>query len=147
MINGVMGYRDAQVRYFLFARIIILISLVGLAILIFSNIGEDPSHLTFSMIAFGISVAALLVTILQSITITRQMQLTQRAVHEVRETGEQLKNLVSNDHKLAKEVHEDIELDRELISALEEHGLGADDKERRKLAKKIVRKIQKHSKN
>lgn len=139
-----MGYKDAQVRYFLLARIIILISLIGLAVLVFSNIGEDPSHLTFSLIAFGISVAALLVTILQSITIVRQMQLTQRAVHEVRETGEQLKNLVNNDHRLTREVHEDIELDREVIAALEEHGFGADDEERRKVAKRIARKLRKH---
>lgn len=135
-----------QVRYFLLARIIILISLVGLGILVFTNLGEDPSHLTFSLIAFGISVAALLVTILQSITIARQMQLTQRAVHEVRETGEQLKNLVSNDHRLVKEVREDIELDHEVIAALEEHGLGANDEERRSVAKKIARKVRKHSK-
>ncbi|USN96362.1 MAG: hypothetical protein H6797_04785 [Candidatus Nomurabacteria bacterium] len=142
-----MGYRDMQVRYFLLARIIILISLIGLGVLVFANLGEDPSHLTFSLIAFGISVAALLVTILQSITISRQMQLTQRAVREVREISEQLKDLVSSDHRLVREVHEDIELDHEVIAALEEHDTAADDKKRRKVAKKITRKAQKKSKN
>ena len=143
MMKVVMGYKDTQVRYFLLARIIILVSLIGLGILVFANIGEDPSHLTFSLIAFGISVAALLVTVLQSITIARQMQLTQKAVREVRETGEQLKSLVTNDHRLVQEVHKDIKLDREVIAALEEHGLGANDSERRKVAKIIARKLKK----
>ncbi|MCA9334963.1 hypothetical protein KC953_02355 [Candidatus Saccharibacteria bacterium] len=140
-----MRYKDAQNRYLLFVRIIILVSLIGLGMLIFANIGEDPSHLTFSLIAFGISVAALLVTILQSITITRQMQLTRRAVHEVHETSESLKDLINSDHRLANEVHKDIALDHEVIAALEEFGLGADEAERTRVAKNITRKLKDRS--
>lgn len=138
-----MGYRDIKGRYFLLARVIVLIALIGLGLLIFTNIGEDPSHVTFSLIAFAISVSALLVTILQSITIARQMQITERAAHDVRETGEQLKALISNDNRLVKEVHEDIELDHDIIDILEEHGVGENEEVRHHVAKRIAQKVHK----
>lgn len=142
-----MGYRDDRSRYYLFAKIIILVALVGLAILVFANIGEDPSQLTFSMIAFGIGVAALLVTILQSVTISKQMQMTERAAREVRETGEQLKNLVQNNLKLEREVEEDIQLDHKIIAVLEEYGLGENDEARHKVARHIAQKLGKKTHN
>ncbi len=138
-----MKYKDIRSRYYLSVRIIILVALIGLAVLVFANIGEDPSHLTFSLIAFGIGVAALLVTILQSITISRQMQITEKAAREVRETGEQLKDLVRNNMRLEREVEEDIQLDHKIISVLEEHGVGDSAEVRGKVARHIAQKIKK----
>lgn len=142
-----MGYRDIRSRYYLFAKIIILVALVGLAILVFANIDEDPSQLTFSMIAFCIGVAALLVAILQGVAISKQMQMTERAAREVRETGEQLKNLVRNNMKLEREIEEDIQLDHKIISVLKEYGLGEDDQVRHKVARHIALKLGKTSRN
>jgi len=133
-----MSYKDIRTRYALLAKIVILLAVLGLSMFIFANIGEDPSHVTFSLIAFVISVAALLLTTLQSTTIARQMQMTERAAREVRETGEQIKDLIGRDKRLASEIHQDIELDREIIAALEAHGVGENERERRDVAKRIA---------
>ena len=136
-----MSYKDIRSRYILLARIFIVLAVFGLAALILTNTGEDPSHVTFSMIAFVISVAALLLTTIQSTTIVKQMQLTERAVREVRETGERLQSLITKDQRLASEIRHDIALDQEIIAALEEYGLGATDKERHAVAKHIQAKL------
>lgn len=136
-----MSYKSTQSRYLLLTRIFIVLAVLGLAALVITNIGEDPSHLTFSLIAFVISVAALLLTTFQSTTIIKQMQMTERAAREVRETGEQLQSLISKDQRLATEIREDIELDREIIAALEEHGIGSTDGERHAVAKRISSKL------
>lgn len=138
-----MGYKDVRSRYLLMIRVVILIALVGLGVLVFANLGEDPSHVTFSLIAFGVGVAALLITMLQSVTIYKQMQMTERAVREVRETGDKLEKLVRENMQLEKEVEEDIELDHKIIAVLEEHAVGDDDDARRTVAKKIAQKIKK----
>jgi len=118
--------------------------MLGLGALILTNIGKDPTHLTFSLIAFTISVAALLLTTLQSVSIARQMLITERAAKDVRETGEQLKELISKDQRLAKYVQQDIALDRQIIAALEEHGVGRDEQHRREVAKRIAAKLSRH---
>jgi ABC-type multidrug transport system fused ATPase/permease subunit len=138
-----MGYKDVRSRYLLMVRVVILIALIGLGVLVFANIGEDPSHVTFSLIAFGIGVAALLITMLQSVTIYKQMQMTEKAVREVRETGDQLEKLVRENMQLEKEVEEDIELDHKIIAVLEEHAVGDDDAARRVMAKKIAQNVKK----
>lgn len=142
-----MGYRDVRTRYFLFARIIVLVALVGIGLMIFTNIGQDPTDLTFSLLAFSIGVAALLVTILQSITVAKQLEITRKAAHDVRETGEQLKSLVTKDSRLVREIHEDIELDRDIISILEEHGVGDSAEARHNVAKHIAKRVGKSRKN
>lgn len=142
-----MGYRDLRTRYFLFARIIVLVALLGVGIMIFTNIGQDPTHLTFSILAFAIGVAALLVTILQSISIAKQLEITRKAAHDVRETGEKLKSLVTSDSRLVREIHEDIELDKDIISILEEHGVGDSEEVRHRVAKHIAQRVGKHSHN
>ncbi len=129
------------------ARVFVVLAVLGFGVLLVANLGEDPSHVTFSMIAFLISVAALLMTTLQSISIIRQEQLTERAVREVRETGEQMKTLINSDHRLAHDVREDIELDHKIISILEEHGVGDSDEARHKVAKCISQQLRKHTKS
>lgn len=136
-----MSYKNTQSRYIFLTRIFIVLAVLGLAALVVTSIGEDPSDLTFSLIAFTISVAALLLTTFQSTTILRQMQITERAARDVRETGEQLQSLIKKDQRLANEIREDIELDREIIAALEEHGIGGTESERHAVAKKIRTKL------
>lgn len=136
-----MSYKDTRSKYLLFAKIIVVVAAFGLGILIYANIGDDPKHLAYSMIAFIISVAALLLTVLQSTSIARQVQLTERAAHDIRATEERLASLIKDDHKLAREIHEDIELDHEIISILEEHGVGSNAEERHHVARKITQHL------
>ena len=136
-----MKYKDVQSRYILLARIFILLAVIGLGILIVTSIGDDPSNLAFSLIAFVISVAALLMTVLQSASIARQVYLTEKAARELKDTGEQLHALIDRDTRLAREIHQDIELDHEIIGVLEEHGIGANDTERHHVAKRIAQRL------
>ena len=139
-----MSYKDIRIRYLLLARIFVLLTVLGIGILIFTSIGDDPSHLAFSLIAFVISCAALVMTTLQSMSIARQVQITERAARLVHETGEQLKSLVLEDRKLEREIRQDIQLDHAIIGILEEHGIGDDEEERHRVAKQIAHKVAKH---
>lgn len=136
-----MSYKNDQSHYIILARVFVLLSVIGLGVLIVANLGDDPSHLAFSLIAFVISVAALLMTILQSSSIAHQVHVTERAAREIRVTGEQLKELASSDHLLATEIRQDIKLDHEIIAILEEHGVGDDDEQRHTVAKRIAQKL------
>lgn len=136
-----MSYKDTRLKYVLLARVFVLLAVLGMGALILTNIGEDPSHLTFSLIAFVISVAALLLTTIQSTSIARQIQMTERAAREIRETGEQLQDLINSDRRLAHDIRADIELDHEIIAALEEHGVGESDEERHRVARHIAAKL------
>ena len=141
-----MSYKDLQSRYALLARVFVILAVLGVGMLIFTYSGDNPSELTFSLIAFVISVAALLLTTIQSTTIVRQMQMTEHAAREVRETGEQLKSLIGKDQRLAQEVRQDIQLDHEILAALQEHGIGESDDQRHDVARHIAKKLrQKHS--
>lgn len=82
-------------------------------------------------------------TTLQSLSISRQVRMTERAARLVHETAEQLERLVKEDHKLEREIREDIRLDREIIAVLEDHGVGENDEERRAVATNISSKIKK----
>lgn len=140
-----MSYRSDRSRYLLLAKIFVILSVIGIGVLIYTSLGDDPTHLAFSLIAFVISVAALIMTTLQSLSISRQVRMTERAARLVHETAEQLEQLVKEDHKLEREIREDIRLDREIISVLEDHGVGESDEERQTVAQRIASKIKKNS--
>lgn len=136
-----MSYRSDRSRYLLLAKIFVIVSVIGAGILIYASLGDDPSHLAFSLIAFVISVAALIMTTLQSMSIARQVRITERAARLVHETAQQLEALVKEDHKLEREIREDIKLDREIISVLEDHGVGDTEAQRHEVAQRIASKI------
>lgn len=136
-----MSYRNDRTKYILLARVFVLLAFVGIGVLIFTNLGHDPSQVAFSLIAYVISVAALIMTTLQSLSISRQVQTTERAARLVHETAEQLKALVAEDHRLEREIRQDIRLDHEIIAILEEHGVGESDDERHQVASRIAQKL------
>lgn len=140
IIRG-MSYRNDRTKYLLLARVFILLAFIGIGILIFTNLGHDPSQIAFSLIAYVISVAALIMTTLQSLSISRQVQTTERAARLVHETAQQLKALVAEDHRLEREIRQDIRLDHEIIAILEEHGVGNSDAERHQVATRIAQKL------
>ena len=142
-----MSYRKDRTKYILLARVFVLLAFVGIGVLIFTNLGHDPSQVAFSLIAYVISVAALIMTTLQSLSISRQVQTTERAARLVHETAEQLKALVAEDHRLEREIRQDIRLDHEIIAILEEHGVGESDDERHQVASRIAQKLSTSSSN
>lgn len=138
-----MSDKGLQTFYTNLVRVFVLVSVIGAAILIYNSLQDDPSHLAFTLIAFVISVAALVMTTLQSLSIARQVRVTQKAARLVQETGERLEVLVAEDRKLERDIRQDIELDREIISVLEEFGVGENEEERKKVATRIAHRVAK----
>lgn len=136
-----MSIKSTQSFYLNLVRVFVVVAVIGAAILIYTSLQDDPSNLAFSLIAFVISVAALVMTTLQSLSIARQVRITEKAARLVHETGEKLQYLVKEDRKLEKEIRQDIQLDHEIIAVLEEFGIGEDENERRKVAERIAKKL------
>lgn len=122
-------------------RIFTLIAAFGLIILIVTNYGKNPSDVAFSLIAFIISVAALLMTTLQSASIAHQVRITTRATRIVKESADQLATLIKEERLLEKEIRRDIAMDQEIVGVLEEYGVGDNKDERQKVAVAVAKKV------
>lgn len=131
--------------WFILLQIFIGISVLGLIILIATNY-QNPSQIAFSLIAFIISVAALVMTTLQSVSIAKQVRTTNRAAHLVRESMDQLHELIKEERLIEKEIRRDMKIDEEVIGILEEYGIGATQDERSRVASKIASKVHELSK-
>lgn len=135
-----MNEKNEQIFYVLL-RIFVGISIVGLFILIVTNLNRSPSDIAFSLIAFVISVAALVMTTLQSVSISRQVRVTKHAAKLVQETSEVLQLLIKENKTMEYTIKQDLTLDREIIAALEEHGVGNNEDERQAVAKAIKKRL------
>lgn len=137
-----MPRRNDSRFYFNLLKIFSVLALIGMAILLYTSLSGDPTDAAFSLIAFVISVAALMMTTLQSLSISRQLRITEQAMRLVRETDRQLEELVDEDRKLSREIRQDIALDRQIVEVLEEVGVGDTAVERREVAGRIARRIE-----
>lgn len=137
-----MNDKSEQI-FFVLLRIFVGVALVGLIVLFLTNLGRRPSDIAFSLIAFFISVAALVMTTLQSISILRQVRVTKRAAHLVQESSDMIERLIKEDRTMERTLKEDLALDREIIAALEEHGIGDTADERKEVARTIKRNLRK----
>jgi len=133
-----MSYNDYRAFYVLLVKIFMVISIVGVGVLIYTNFQKDPSQIAFPLIAFVISVAALVMTTLQSLSIAKQVRVTERAARLVSEASNSIEALVSEDRKMGHEIREDMKIDHKIIAILEEHGIGDTEHDRKQVAKKIA---------
>ena len=131
----------SEVVFFVLLRIFVGVAIVGLIVLFVTSLDKRPSDIAFSLIAFFISVAALVMTTLQSVSILRQVRVTKRAAHLVQESSDMIERLIKEDKTMEKVLREDLALDKEIVMALEEHGVGDDEAERRAVAKTIKRRL------
>lgn len=138
-----MSYKNYQAFYFLLIKIFIVVAVVGIIILLYAGLHDNPSNVAFSLIAFVVSVAALVMTTLQSLSIARQVQLAQRSARLVSEATDRLEQLVAQDGKLEREIEKDIKLDRSIVAVLEEYGIGDDQVVRAQVASKIAQAVNK----
>lgn len=135
-----MSEKNEQV-FFVLLRIFVAISILGLLVLVVTNRNNSPSDIAFSLIAFVISVAALVMTTLQSVSIARQVRVTKRAAKLVQEASVAIELLVKEDKTLELALRQDLALDKEIIGALEEHGVGENEDERQAVAKTIKKRL------
>ena len=137
-----MSYKSDRRFYLNLLKIFVVLAFVGIAILIYTGFSNDPTSIAFSLIAFMISVAALMMTTLQSLSISHQLRITENAMKLMRETDRQLEELVNEDKKLGEEIRQDIALDLRIVEVLEEVGVGDTEEERRVVAQQIARRIE-----
>lgn len=131
----------SELIFFVLLRIFVGIAIVGLIVLFLTNLDERPSDVAFSLIAFIISVAALVMTTLQSVSILRQVKVTKKAAKLVQESSDMIQLLIKEDKTMERALREDLALDREIVVALEEHGLGNNEEERKAVAKSIKKRL------
>lgn len=131
----------SELVFFVLLRIFVGIAIVGLLVLFLTNLGKRPSDIAFSLIAFIISVAALVMTTLQSVSILRQVKVTKKAARLVQESSDMIQLLIKEDKTMERALREDLALDREIVVALEEHGIGSNEEERKAVAKTIKKRL------
>ena len=136
-----MSYETDRRFYGNLLKVFVVLAVVGIAVLVYTSFTSDPTTVAFSLIAFMISVAALMMTTLQSLSISRQLRITENAMKLMRETDRQLEELVNEDKKLGEEVRQDIALDKRIVEVLEEVGVGDSEQERHAVAQQIARKL------
>lgn len=136
-----MSYKDDRRFYVNLLKVFIVLSLFGIAALVYANLTSDPTDMAFSLIAFMISVAALVMTTLQSLSISRQVRITERAMELMRTADRQLEALAKEDRRLGEEIRQDLLLDRRIVEVLEEVGVGDSTEERHKVARAIASRV------
>lgn len=140
-----MAHKNGQSVYYLLVKITAIVAIIGAGLLLYTGI-DTPGTTVFSLIAFTISVVALVMTTLQSVLIARQVRVTERAARLVHETGLRLERLETEDRLLERDIRKDILLDREIIGVLEEFGIGDNEEERKKVAQHISHKVKRTAK-
>ena len=121
-------------------RVTIVLAIVGSLILLVTRKDTGPS-LAFDLLAYVISIMAVVLTTLQSIAIARQVRLTRHSAAKVTEAVNKLEELVVADKKLSKIILKDSELDAQIVLALADYGVGKSAQEREKIAKFVSKKI------
>ncbi len=121
-------------------RVTIVLAIVGSLILLVTRKDTGPS-LAFDLLAYVISIMAVVLTTLQSIAIARQVRLTRHSAAKVTEAVNKLEELVVADKKLTKIILKDSELDAQIVLALADYGVGKSAQEREKIAKFVSKKI------
>lgn len=119
-------------------RLITLAAIVGSVILLLAKKGSG-TDLAYELFVYAISISALTLTTLQSISIARQMRITRRSTGKLTEAVNKLEELEAVERQLTRVVMHDEEIEGVIIRALHEAKVGANDKERTRIAK-IVRK-------
>lgn len=127
--------------FFVLLRIFVGIAIIGLIVLFITNLDKRPSDIAFNVIVFMISVAALVMTTLQSVSILRQVRVTKKAARLVKQSSDMIELLIKEDRTMEKVLREDMALDQEIIAALEEHGVGNNEGERQAVAKTIKHRL------
>lgn len=87
------------------------IAVVGIVLLIYTRWQNGPSTV-FDLLAYVVSIAALAMTTLQSISISRQVRITENAGNKISEATKKLESLIATDKLLTTEIKKDIELDK-----------------------------------
>lgn len=121
-------------------RVTFVMAIIGSLILLVTRKDAGPS-LAFDLLAYTISIMAVVLTTLQSIAIAKQTRLTRHAAAKVTESVKKIEDLIESDRRLAKTIEKSAKLDEDIVLALAQYGVGNSAKERQKIAKSVSEKI------
>jgi len=122
-------------------RSITVVAIVGAVFLLISR-KDSGSAIIYDLFVYGISISALTLTTLQSISIAQQVRITRRSTGRLTEAVNKLDDLANEERKLAKAVLHDEEIEKHLIRALGQNKIGKNVKERTKIARAVRRSLQ-----
>ena len=129
-----------EVIFHTILRIIVLIAVIGLIALLISKRNAGPS-VAFDLLAYIVSITALVLTTLQSISIARQVRITRHAAGKITEAVNKINELAQVNEKLSKTVAKGQKLDEAIAEVLSYHAVGASKEERQKITRSIIKKL------
>lgn len=118
-------------------RFITVFAILGSVILLI-NKRDSGTVLAYELLVYAISISALTLTTLQSISIARQIRMTRRSTGKITEAVNKLEELEAVERQLTRIVMHDEQIEKVIVKALHQAKVGANDKERARIAK-IVR--------
>lgn len=95
-------------------------SITGLALLFVGRDIREPST-SFELLVFGMSSVALVLAIIQGITIERQMREIKKSSRTLSQAVKELQEVVASEKKQNKLLQKDMELDQALVKVLEKY--------------------------
>lgn len=87
-------------------------AIIGIILLIYTRWQSGPSAI-FDLMAYIVSIAALAMTTLQSISIARQVRITQDGSEKIEGAVNKLEELIKNEKATTQELRKDIKLDED----------------------------------
>lgn len=123
-------------------RLITLFAILGSVVLLLAK-KDTGSALAYELFVYAISISALTLTTLQSISIARQIRITRRSSGKITEAVNKLQELEAAERKLTRIVMHDETMEKVIAKALHEAKVGTNDVERAKIAKSVRRELNK----
>lgn len=102
--------KRSEKTFILILQLTATLAVIGIALLIYTRWQNGPSAV-FDLLAYVVSIAALAMTTLQSISISRQVRITENAANKISVATKKLESLIATDKLLTTAIKKDIELD------------------------------------
>jgi hypothetical protein len=140
-----MTKRLSRTRTLLIALAAVII--VGLALLISSQVFSFGGF-AFEIVAYGLSVVALILAILSVLNSLRQNRIMNRMVRDVHAAVLGLKEVASSNEQIEAMIEQEIEeenrMNEAITAVLAEHGVKTTERVRRLIARKVQHRLQKN---
>lgn len=117
-------------------------SLIGVTILI--GQAKSIELAIFELLAFGISVIAVLLAVIGAITSVQQTRSMRKIAHDIKETIHGLQGLDADTESIKRKLQQDYSIAKDIAEALADAGIMVNDhKDRKNLAEHIEKKFKK----
>lgn len=130
-------------KFILILQVTAGVAVIGIALLIYTRWQNGPSAI-FDLMAYVVSIAALAMTTLQSISISKQMKVTQDGSDKIEATVVKLEELIASEKVTTQALNKDIKLDEENEQMV--RGLFQEENEIEHKIESLIAELKKHNK-